>query len=155
MTPVPPPVKSPGVPRDSELDAYDPPGRHDTKEVPVTVGVMRAANRFTRLLILFGGLGGGFGGGWVGMKVMRAEAQTVSDAGVQRAKEVTDAANKVIEQRVVLLETNQKAMAASAERQATDTHELQVDVRALYKAMMTGRPQERLENPPPSRDGGH
>lgn len=35
-----------------------------------------------------------------------------------------------------------------------DLHEIQADVRALYKALMTGAPQPRLEKPQPQPDGG-
>jgi hypothetical protein len=34
------------------------------------------------------------------------------------------------------------------------TVEVQADIRALYKAVMTGRPQERLEQPAPRGDAG-
>jgi hypothetical protein len=36
-----------------------------------------------------------------------------------------------------------------------DVHETQADIRALYKAVMTKQPQERLEHPAPEhKDGG-
>lgn len=35
-----------------------------------------------------------------------------------------------------------------------DLHEVQMDIRALYRAVQTGMPQPRLEKPPPSVDGG-
>lgn len=45
-----------------------------------------------------------------------------------------------------------KSESAQAHRQMReDTHEVQMDVRALYKALMTKKPQPRLERPP---DGG-
>lgn len=44
---------------------------------------------------------------------------------------------------------------AAAKRQATqDLHEVQADIRALYRAVQTGRPQPRLERPLPALDGG-
>lgn len=44
---------------------------------------------------------------------------------------------------------------AQAKRQAAaDLHEVQADIRALYRAVQTGRPQPRLEKPLPSLDGG-
>lgn len=59
----------------------------------------------------------------------------------------TDAGMAPIKQRVDTLEQQQKEL-------RSDVHEVQTDIRALYKAVMTGRPQERLERPPPSKDGG-
>lgn len=45
-----------------------------------------------------------------------------------------------------------QAESAQAHRQfREDVHEVQADVRAVYKAVMTRRPQPRLERPP---DGG-
>lgn len=50
------------------------------------------------------------------------------------------------------LERRMSEVESRAKQQASDIHELQVDIRALYKAVMTGVPQARLEQSP--RDGG-
>jgi hypothetical protein len=60
----------------------------------------------------------------------------------------TDAGVGPVVKRVETLEQQQKELRG-------DVHEVQMDVRALYKAVMTGRPQERLEQPPAVKDGGH
>lgn len=35
-----------------------------------------------------------------------------------------------------------------------DVHEVQLDVRELYRVIRDGRRSERLERPPPAQDGG-
>lgn len=49
------------------------------------------------------------------------------------------------------LEAHKEESAQAHRQMRDDTHELQMDVRALYKALMTRQPQARLERPP---DGG-
>jgi len=56
-----------------------------------------------------------------------------------------DAGIGPLERRMVVVEQRQL-------NQGTDIHELQLDVRALYKAVMTGQAQPRLEAP--AKDGG-
>lgn len=47
-----------------------------------------------------------------------------------------------------------KAAAKKADDVAAEQLELRQDVRALYRTVLTGRPQERLEKPLPAKDGG-
>lgn len=65
-----------------------------------------------------------------------------------RVQAQTDAGVKVHEERITTLEHQQTQLQG-------DVHEVQTDIRSLYKAVMTGRPQERLEKPAPEhKDGG-
>lgn len=69
-------------------------------------------------------------------KAVASEARLQADAGVQpMVRKVAD-----IDLRVENLE-----------RQVP---EIQADIRALYRAVMTGAPQPRLEKPAPAADGG-
>lgn len=79
-------------------------------------------------------IGGATFGAW---RAVAGEARAQADAGVQPIKlEVDDLSRRV-------------------KRIEDQTVEVQADIRALYKAVMTGRPQERLEHPAPPRvDGG-
>ena len=122
-----------------------------TRDVPVTKGALLDANRFTRLLVAIFGLGGGFGGGWVGLQVMRAEAQTVADAGVVRAREVAEATAKVQEQRISMIEKGQLS-------QADDIRETKQEVRDVKKdvgdvKLMLGAVLDKLKVASPV-DGG-
>lgn len=69
-------------------------------------------------------------------RVVLSEAAAQTDAGV-----------RVHEQRIVTLEQQQQ-------QTRTDLHEVQTDIRSLYKAVLTGQRQERLEKPLPAVDGG-
>jgi hypothetical protein len=69
-------------------------------------------------------------------RVVLSEALAQTDAGVAP-----------VLKRVETLERDQKHL-------SEDVHEVQQDIRSLYRAVMTGRPQERLENPPVTKDGG-
>lgn len=64
-----------------------------------------------------------------------------------RAQERVDAGLAPMAKRVEVLEQDQRHL-------REDVHEVQVDIRALYKAVTTGQRQERLEQPPPPKDGG-
>ena len=72
----------------------------------------------------------------VAWRALAQEARTQADAGVLPVTLKVDD----LERRVVRIESQ--------------TGEVQADIRALYKAVMTGRPQERLERPAPAHDGG-
>lgn len=61
---------------------------------------------------------------------------------VSEAKAQTEAGMKPVEVRLATVEQEQRQV-------KNDLHEVQTDIRALYKAMMTGQRQERLEG-----DGG-
>lgn len=76
---------------------------------------------------------GGFLGGYVHLV---GEARAQADAGISPVKS-----------RVDQLEAEQKQVRA-------DVHEVQLDVRELYRVITTGRRSERLESPTPPRDGG-
>lgn len=117
---------------------------------PTTTGEQPVTNGSLHLELLaffrrqFGGnlvvaalaVGGATLGAW---RAVAQEARNQADAGVLPvALKVDD-----LERRVVRIEAN--------------TTEVQADIRALYKAVMTGRPQERLERPvvaTPGADGG-
>lgn len=109
----------------------------------MTKRAMLAANRFTRLLILFGGVGGGFGGGWIGMKVMRAEAQTVADAGVRDAKSTAEQVNETLRQRVAMVEKGQL-------QQADDVREVKQQVNDLNRKLDLVLDKFRIPNPAPA-----
>lgn len=114
-------------------------GRHDTAEMPVTRGAMRQAFRineiFTFLVAAMTAVGAVFGA----YKLLLSEARAEADAGIAP-----------VERRVQVLEQE-------AKQQREDTHEVQMDIRSLYRAVTTGKKQERLEKPPPPpapKDGG-
>jgi hypothetical protein len=74
--------------------------------------------------------------GFGAYKAVAGEAREAADAGIRPVKlEVDDLGRRV-------------------SRVESQTIEVQADIRALYKAVMTGRPQERLEHPAPRVDGG-
>lgn len=106
-----------------------------SKETLVTLGALVA--------VLAGG--GGFAA-WV---VGQAQAQTVTtmsslkEEGAQRERRVE------LVERAVREHVTDEAQARRQTRE--DVHEVQLDVRALYKYMQTRQPQARLEQPP---DGG-
>lgn len=82
-------------------------------------------------LVIIGG--GSVVGAW---RAVAGEARQQADAGVQPIKlEVDDLSRRV-------------------KRVEDQTVEVQADIRALYKAVMTGAPQPRLEQPAPRVDGG-
>jgi len=68
-----------------------------------------------------------FGAGWTAL----GQVDT-------RVKERTENAVAPIEARLKIVEGEQAAV-------KSDVHEVQADIRALYKAVMTGNPQPRLE----------
>lgn len=127
------------------------PARTITREMPVTKGALLDANRFTRLLVVFFGVGGGFGGGWMGLQVMRAEAQTVADAGVVRAREVAETTAKVQEQRISMLEKGQLSQADDVRETKKEVGEVKADVRDMKRTIEAIA--EKLKVAPPT-DGG-
>lgn len=129
------------------------PARTTTREMPVTKGALLDANRFTRLLVAVFGIGGGFGGGWLGLQVMRAEAQSVADAGVVRAREVAEASVKVQEQRISMLEKGQLAQADDVRETKNEVRDVKKDVGDVK--LMVGALLEKMKvaNPAPA-DGG-
>lgn len=129
------------------------PARTITREMPVTKGALLDANRVTRILVILFTTGGGFGGGWVGLQVMRAEAQTVADAGVVRAKEVAEAAAKVQEQRISMLEKGQLAQADDIRETKQEVREVKADVRDMNRKIDALLDKLKVTNPAPA-DGG-
>jgi hypothetical protein len=77
-------------------------------------------------------VGGATLGAW---RAVAQEARSQADAGVAPVALRVEDLNRRVE---------------SVEKQVP---EIQADIRALYKAVMTGRPQERLEHPA-ATDGG-
>lgn len=65
------------------------------------------------------------------------------DAGTKAAQAETAS----LTPRVTAIETEQKNV-------RSDVHELQLDVRELYRVVRDGRRSERLEQPPTTADGG-
>lgn len=79
-----------------------------------------------------------------------ALGQTVDhrvDAGLQRTKQQVDDLEAKFDMHI---------KDAAAERRALteDLHEVQMDIRALYKVVQTGERSARLERPLPTPDGG-
>lgn len=76
-------------------------------------------------------------------------AQNQLDAGVAPVREELHMHMKAEEQRHAVEEQRYRQV-------KEDLHEVQMDIRALYRAVQTGRPQARLEEPlpPVSHDGG-
>ncbi len=69
---------------------------------------------------------------------------------ISEAKAQTDAGMAPVVARVVVLEQQQQQVRA-------DVHEVQVDIRELYRVVQTGARSVRLETPAPSpapKDGG-
>lgn len=95
---------------------------------PATKGDLTRAFKWQDAAVALAILGG-FLGGYVHL-LSEAKAQTVP-----------------LEKRVDTVEVEQK-------RVRDDVHELQLDVRELYKTVTTGQRSARLEQPPPSPDGG-
>ncbi len=129
---------------------YTPDDEHEpitgSFKIPATMRDVKDAKKSVEhratLLFVLGALGT-LGGGFLSV---RAIAQ---DAGSAPAAKVAADLSGVIP-RVTALEQGQI-------QQRADTHELQVDIRELYRAQRTGRKSERLEQPAPvpkSPDGG-
>lgn len=126
----------------------EPERRHDA--VPVgevkQALVEQAARIFGRekvlavALVIFGGAGSL--GGWA---ALAQSTQGQVDAGVAPVVE-----------RIAAVERRTEALEQALRNQTADVHETQVDIRALYKAVMTGAPQARLERAPVPvvQDGG-
>jgi hypothetical protein len=117
-------------------DDADKTPRHDTRDMPVTRGAMRKAFRinevFTFLVAALTAIAAVFGA----YKLLLNEAAAAGER-----------ASGPLIKRVETLEQNDK-------QRSEDIHEVQTDIRALYKAVMTKQPQERLEKPAPAKDGG-
>lgn len=111
-----------------------------TGEQPVTNGSLHSEllAYFRRqlggnLVVAALAIGGATLGAW---RAVAQEARAQADAGVVPvALRVEDLSRRV-------------------ERVERQVPELQADIRALYRAVMTGSPQERLERPPAPTDGG-
>ena len=74
--------------------------------------------------------------GFTAWRAVAAEAKDAADAGIHPVRvEVDDLSRRV-------------------KRVEDQTSEVQADIRALYKAVMTGTPQPRLEAPLARPDGG-
>lgn len=114
----------------------NPPDRHDTAEVPVTKGEMKKAfkvNEIWTVLVAAATAGAALLGAYT-LFIDKAEA-----AGRKEAAEAVKEAR----------EAKEIAKAALAQGD-----EIQKDTRALYRATLYRERQERLEQPPPVRDGG-
>lgn len=136
MTPVPPPRSSPRVP---EPDEREP----DTGSYPVVRADLRKALKANDFKVVVGIAVVSIGTAFGAYRVILNDARAQTDAGV--AVVVTP-----LGKRVDVLEQGQM-------QQRADTHELQVDIRELYRVVRDGRRSERLETPAPapvSKDGG-
>lgn len=103
-----------------------------SSEKPVTPSDLRKQFRWQDLAVALAILGG-FLGGYVHLV---GEARAQADAGTAPIKA-----------RVEALEQEQRQV-------RVDVHEVQLDVRELYRVIRDGRRSERLERPPPAQDGG-
>ena len=121
----PPPAATPKPPE---------PDRHDTAEMPVTKGEMRRSFRinevFTFVVAALTAIGAVFGA----YRLLLSEAEAAGEKGAARA-----------EQRIVTLEQQRR-------QDRDDMHELQKDIRELYRVMPRVRDSARLEKP--LGDGG-
>lgn len=106
-----------------------PDDRHDTAEMPVTMGTMRRAFRINEIWTFLVACAVAAGA------VLSAYRYVISEAEAAGRKGATD-----VEKRVAALEG--------------ELPEVRKDVRALYNTVLTGRRQERLERPLPEKDGG-
>jgi hypothetical protein len=120
-------------------------------EAPTNPRIKRS-NRWTKIIALAASaFGSTFSIGCVAYAYDKLEKKA-HDAGTEAAKlEVADLSKVVSEDHATL-----KVVVRQQAQQSEDLHEIQQDIRALYKASMTGRPQERLEKPAPehNKDGG-
>ncbi len=125
-----PPQASPQPPGDDEW-------RPPTGEHPVTKDELRRTLNVNDVKTTVAMVVVAIGTVFAAYRVVLSEARAQSDAGVS-----------VIERRVTNVEQKQA-------QQSADLHEVQVDIRELYRSMQTGRPSPRLEAPlPPAKDGG-
>lgn len=109
-------------------------------DAPVTSDELRKAFRWQDVALVLAILGS-FLGGYIHLV---GEARAQSDAGTAPLK--VELADLAARQRRYEDE-NQRVHGEVRQ----ELHEVQVDIRALYKAVMTGAPQPRLEAP---ADGG-
>lgn len=122
------------------IDPDDAPKGPTTGEQPVTNRTLHGEllAYFRRqlggnVLVAMIAIGGATFGAW---RAVAGEARSQADAGVLPVKlEVEDLSRRV-------------------KRVEDQTSEVQADIRALYKAVMTGDRQPRLEQPAPRVDGG-
>lgn len=80
----------------------------------------------------------------------RALGQTVDDrvdAGLRHTE-------RQVGELQIQFDTHVKDAAEEKRQLKADLHEVQMDIRALYRAMQTGERQPRLERPLPQVDGG-
>lgn len=104
----------------------------DEKDAPVTKQELKKQLRWQDAAVALAILGG-FLGGYVHLV---GEARAQADAGVMPLKARVD------------------AIEAEQARVRADVHEVQLDVRELYRALRDGRRSQRLETPPAPVDGG-
>lgn len=100
--------------------------RHDTAEVPVTMGVMRRAFRINEVFTFLVAVGAAIA---AVLGVYRLVLSEAAAAGRD--------ATSSFEKRVTALELEQP--------------EIRKDVRSLYRAVLTGQRQDRLEQPLPPK----
>jgi len=79
-------------------------------------------------------------------RVVLNEARAQTDAGVEEVKWGQTRLDQRLDQHI-------KDSGQAHQQLKGDMHEVQMDMRALYRAVMTGQPQPRLERPP-DLDGG-
>lgn len=117
---------------DAEAEAGEAP-RHDTHELPVTMGTMQKAFRLNEIwtfIVAVATAGAALLGSYT-LFIDKAEA-----AGRKEAETVKEEVRQLREE---------------VQAMKDDNGELKKDVRALYRAVMTRQPQDRLEKP---IDGG-
>lgn len=107
-----------------------------TGEHPVTNGELKRALSLNDVKLVAVAITVAVGTAFGAYRVVLGEAKAQTDAGVQ-----------VLERRLTTVEQRQQ-------QQAADIHEVQVDIRALYRTITTGERSARLERPPAAVDGG-
>lgn len=141
---VPKPLPSPRPQYDgSDLDTEP----ITASRMPATMRDVRRV-RFSGALTLLVTVVGGFGA--VAASI-RAVESVAAEKGAQAAKDAGAlAADTRDELRRHVAESAQETAALKS-----DVHEVQMDIRALYRSQQTHQPSPRLERPPPPRkDGG-
>ncbi len=134
-------------PRPVSVSPPDPGDEGPSGLHPVLKSDMRKAFRineaFTLVVSMLVGLAALWMGQYIFVSQARAAAKEVADSGIEQMKSEVQAAKLRLDQ----VEQAQKEV-------KSDLHEVQVDIRELYRSSRTGQKSERLEKPAPVKDGG-
>jgi len=86
-----------------------------------------------------------FTAGWVALAQVKGTSEKTATATVEPVKAEVETLKLTLKEHI-------KDAGENTRRTDEKLHEAQMDIRALYKAVMTGQRQPRLEKPP--EDGG-